>query len=253
MNDNLQNEKPDLLPQVMAVVGFVVMVCLLAWLAVQLVRLIPAVFTNLASVFEDNQRELRERSGEENVVVINEEAEDTPPEEEASEDNVIVGEEPDTASEETASSTPAAPAPTPAAPAKPPVQYQTVATYKVPVSDPNGVADLQVSFIGVGRMTAEGRFASAAALERNQPSAVQFAVKNIGTKTSADWSFRVELPGGITFNSKVQQPLKPSETATLTVAFTPDARGSRPLGVIIVGGNDTNAANNGFRVEVEVR
>lgn len=249
MNDNTENGRSDSLVRLMSIVGFVVMICLLAWLAVQVVRFIPTAFSSLADIFESNQRDLNDRLGrndDDNVVIVQESDEDEAAEEETEEEAEEEFDEDETVS-------PARPTTggTPAQPTTP--QYKTVVTYKTPVSDPNGYTDLQTAFVAVGRLTAENRFIPATSLVENEYSAVQFAVKNIGTKTSANWHFVAELPNGDTMTSKIQQPLRPQETATLTVVFTMDGgRGARYVGVTAVGGNDTNLANNGFRTGVQV-
>ena len=248
--NNTFNENEWLL-RALAIIGFIITVCLLAWLAVQLVRFMPTVFSSLANVFESNQRELDERTDDNgNVIVVRGDSEDES-EEGTSEDETTV-----TAPEEEepviATTTPPVttnPNPTPA-PA--PVQYKTVKTYKVPVSDPNGFADMQVAFVAVGRVTSEGRFVPTNGLEEGEVGALQFTVKNVGTKTSGEWHFKAELPGSNSMNSKVQKPLKPSETSTLTVVFTPESRGNRSATVTVTGGNDDNLSNNSFTKSVEV-
>lgn len=254
MNDNTDKGVHERFLQFLAIIGFVITVFLLAWLAVQLVRFIPTAFSSLASVFESNQRELNERTNndDQNVVVINDDEEDSTPEEvfddSASVDDIEGG----TPSVEEDNEVDSAPTPTPTPTVPAPVEYKTVVTYKTPVSDPNGYTDLQASFVAVGHMTSGGRFMPTNVIEEGKYSALQFAVKNIGTKTSGEWHFGAELPGGSTMNSKVQKPLKPSETSTLTVVFTPNEDGRERASVTVFGGNDISLTNNSFDVNVEV-
>lgn len=252
MNINFNNEDGKL-TRVFAVIGFVLLVILLAWLAIQVVRLIPAAFSSLANVFEANQRELEDRTTDEDdevVVVVDDENNNT--DEEVVDDVDEVDEDTDSDEvEPVATSTPTKPTTsTPTAP----VQYRTVATYQVPVSDPNGYTDLAANFVAVGKMTSNERFAPSSSLDKGETGAVQFQIKNNGTKTSGAWHFVAKLPNGQTLTSKVQNPLGPSEVTTLTLAFDAgDSRGKYDLEVTAVGGNDTLVSNNSFRTEVTIR
>lgn len=248
MNEYTDIPKQNHLANIMAVVGLIVMICLLAWLAVQLVRFMPNVFSRLAEVFEENQQELAERTEEENVVIVNEEGE----QEEAEEETPEVEEE---VKEETPAKPEVKPTPAPAPTPKPaPVYYKTVVTYKTPVSDPKGFTDLVAVFGAVGEMTSNDRFIAAKYLSEDERSAMQFMVKNIGTKTSGEWHFTARLPDGSTINSLPQRPLLPNETSTLTIAFDGvEGNKDRTLGVDVKGGNDVNTGNNGFRVTVDLK
>lgn len=263
MND--QTEKNETgqaewtLSNILAIAGFVVLVILLAWLAIQFVRLVPTAWNRLANVFDENQRALEERTAN-NDVVSDDDSNDV-----ATDDNVIVtdnsedyidtdevtgGDQND--SKDTATTTTPT---TGTGTVKPtPTQYRTVATYVVPTSDPNGYTDLEVIFVAVGRMTGDERFVSGAALETDEVGAIQFRVRNIGTKTSTDWRFETLLTSGDTMKSSVQSPLKPGEMTTLTVVFDTGSKdGNRSFGVAVYGGNDINATNNGFRSSTHVR
>lgn len=254
MNDTTNNNENGLV-QLMTIIAFVLTICLLAWLAIQVVRFIPTAFSSLANVFEANQRALQDRTtgdNDDNVVVVKEDDKEVDDKDITGNDNKVVS------TSTVATTTPSTPVVTPA-PSKPvatptPVQYKTVTTYKIPVSDPNGYTDLQVNFIAVGKINSSERFIATTELERREVGAMQFSVKNIGTKTSTSWEFIAELPNGGTMTSKVQQPLKPSETATLTITFNnEDRRGNSTLGATVVGGGDKNLVNNGFRTTVQVR
>ena len=92
-------------------------------------------------------------------------------------------------------------------------------TYAIPVSDPKGFTDLNVSYVGIGEIDGQGKFISTGIIKSDVSGAVQFAVHNIGTKTSGDWTFSAKLPGGINYESEKQIPLKPNERAILTLSF----------------------------------
>lgn len=240
MNDTSSNERNEQMVKVMAVVGFVVLVCLLAWLAVQVVRFIPTVFSSLADVFEDNQEQYADNVNNEDDVVVVDDSND----QEENEDNEEVA---DNSSNGVATSTPTVSTTTPVVttPKPAPVQYKTVTTYKKPVSDPNGKTDLTVTFVGVGQINSSGKFV-VGALPEDREGAMQFVVKNIGTKTSNDWSFEATLPNGTKMNSKAQKALLPSESSTLTLVFNMGDEDPHNVGASVTVIGDSNLANNSF-------
>ncbi|OGG86090.1 hypothetical protein A2392_01355 [Candidatus Kaiserbacteria bacterium RIFOXYB1_FULL_46_14] len=262
MNDQIEKKEETLadwtLSNILAAVGFVVLVILLAWLAIQFVRMIPSAWNSLADVFESNQRALEERTASKD----DETNEDTDKEDDGSvvvvdtDEDFIDDEETEvetTDNTDTVATT-SAPSvkPKPTTPTTP--QYRTVTTYVVPTSNPNGYTDLEVSFVAIGKMTNDERFVPSASLSTEEHGAMQFRVKNIGTKTSNAWHFAAELPNGGEFNSVVQNPLKPGEVATLTISFMTDRKdGNRTLGASVNVDGDINTANNGFRATVNIR
>lgn len=156
--------------------------------------------------------------------------------------------------------TPVVTDPTPVTPATPvtptpvkPTTY-TITEWTAPVSNPNGVIDLATKFVAVGTMTSNNTFVKKSELRIGDKNAFQFEVKNIGTKTSTNWTFEAELPNGETFKSKVQDALKPNEYAILTIAFGADAgkEGTEKLTVEVKGGSDTKTSNNEFTTTVKV-
>jgi hypothetical protein len=249
MNDINSSERNEQMVRVMAVIGFVVLVCLLAWLAVQAVRFIPTAFSSLANIFEANQRDYADQASEDDdnnvVVVVNEDDDESDNEEVTNDDNKT----PDSV----ATSTPTTPS-TPSQPKPTSVQYKTVVTHKIPVSDPKGKTDLAVSLVAFGYMNASGRFVPQADISDNDHGAIQFVVKNIGTKTSGDWGFVTDLPNDIEMESKVQSPLKPSESSTLTIVFGQvEEDGNHTVDISVKGGNDVNPTNNAFRATLRVK
>lgn len=250
MNEFYIENRQNHLANIMAVVGLIVMICLLAWLAIQLVRFIPTVFSRLAEVYTENQQDLADNSDDdENEVVVVEEGDD----EETPEETPEVEEEETPVVTPTPTGSDNKPTPTTPKPTTP-VLYRPVVTYTIPVSNPNGYTDLLATFVAVGEMTSQERFVAAKHLEEDEDSAMQFKVTNIGTKTSGEWYFAARLPDGDTINSLPQRALKPNETATLTITFEGvDGRKDRVVGVDVTGGNDVNPRNNGFRVTVDVK
>ncbi len=139
--------------------------------------------------------------------------------------------------------TPETPKPTPVVITEPKTEY----VYEIPVSDPNGFTDLATKFVGSGSIV-NNKFV-AGSIEREDTGAIQFEVKNIGTKTSKTWSYTVTLPDGDTYSSGSQSALKPNERATITIGFgTPD-KASYTF-VIVVKVDDKVDSNNSFKKSV---
>ncbi|MEX0930776.1 MAG: hypothetical protein WDZ68_00605, partial [Candidatus Paceibacterota bacterium] len=106
---------------------------------------------------------------------------------------------------------------TPPAEAEPTVRYRYVETlvYAIPTSDPNGYTELAVTFLSLGTLTNDNVFIPRQTLEAGERGAIQFEVKNIGTKTSKDWDFKAILPSNVRYNSKSQDALKPNERSVI--------------------------------------
>lgn len=151
-------------------------------------------------------------------------------------------------------------APKPAVP-KPPVTTVKVPVYttSLPVSNPNGYTDLELTFIGVGTYNDRtDTFDQSSSLDNDDhDNAMRFAVKNIGTKTSGSWSYRAELPtaDNTVFRSFVQAPLRPQERAVITILLGDDIRersGTVSLDIDIDGGGDIRSTNNSTRANVRI-
>ena len=122
--------------------------------------------------------------------------------------------------------------------------YEQEFTYEIPVSDPNGRTDLSVRFLNVGTIIGNTFFAST--ISRHDEGAIQFEVKNYGTKTSGEWSYSVTLPTGMTYSATEQAPLKPNERAVITIGFpTTDAR-THTFVTRIDEQTDRNTLNDSF-------
>lgn len=101
--------------------------------------------------------------------------------------------------------------------AAPPPQPQDTPV-SPPQSSPNGYVDLAVTILGVGEVR-NNAFQVTAGLNGDGPNALKFDIENTGTKTSDTWRFFVDLPGGTTFRSDVQAPLRPQEHAVIVLTF----------------------------------
>lgn len=153
---------------------------------------------------------------------------------------------PDAPSPDDTSETP----PSSETPTTPPPVTEQQYVYQIPTSDPNGRTDLGVRFIAVGTILEE-RF-SPGTLTANNSGAIQFEVKNYGTKTSDEWSFSVELPNGTTYTADEQSPLKPNERAVLTIGFGASDTDTHEFIVIVDAPRDQNNLNDSFREDVDL-
>ncbi len=135
-------------------------------------------------------------------------------------------------------------------PTKPVVVAQPV------VSNSLGNTDLAVSLIGIGSYNpATQQFTPQTTLAEGTRGAIQFGVKNIGTKTSSNWAFAVTLDSSpkVTYTSATNEPLKPGERQVVTVQFDTGAtKSGTPLVIVITGGDDRTTANNVITTQVTI-
>lgn len=126
--------------------------------------------------------------------------------------------------------------------------------YAIPVSDPNGTTDLAITFLGVGILDANKQFIKTGVITLGQTGAFQFEVKNLGTKTSNEWTYSADLPADIAYNSSDQKALKPNERAVITLGFSGLTQtGVERFGVSLKTTPDVNTINNSFISAVSVR
>lgn len=130
--------------------------------------------------------------------------------------------------------------PNPPAPPKPTPTY----TYAIPVSNPNGKTDLATRFLAVGEI--KNNVFISGVLEKNNNGALQFEVKNLGTKTSNSWTYVVSLPDDESYTSSSQNPLKPNERAVISIGFPATNETSHTFKVKISTTQDSVALNNNF-------
>ena len=129
-----------------------------------------------------------------------------------------------------------------------------VVTTSYPVSNPNGYVDLAVTFIGVGEYR-NGRFVKQSELEEGERGALQFEVRNIGTKTSGAWNYRAELPTESEDNyvSAMQSGLRPNERQIITLQFdnVSDSSSERATATVYAS-DDFKTANNSFSQTIRI-
>jgi len=148
--------------------------------------------------------------------------------------------EPETTAESGTNST----EPTAPTPDSTPDTYPQEFIFTVPVSDPNGFVDLSTSFSGMGEII-NGAFVAGPVSVQNA-GAVQFSVRNIGTKTSDDWTYAISLPTGSVFTSTDQTPLKPNERAVITIGFPAGATSPHTFVVSVDEPTDRRSNNDSF-------
>lgn len=141
--------------------------------------------------------------------------------------------------------TPTTPKPTTPAPVV--VAPKEEIIYEIPVSNPNGFTDLATRFIASGSIV--GNKFVTGSIEREDDGAIQFEVKNIGTKTSGTWTYTVTLPDGDTYTSPKQTALKPNERATIAIGFATPDKASHTFS-IAVKVDDRTSNNNSFKKTV---
>ena len=120
----------------------------------------------------------------------------------------------------------------------------------VPVSDPKGFADLSTVFIATGVIS--GNTFKATSIKQNNEGAFQFAVTNLGTKTSESWSYMVTLPGGNIYTSPLQTPLLPGEKATIAIGFSTDNDHVYNSVVVVIEKSDINLKNNSLTQKINL-
>jgi hypothetical protein len=137
-------------------------------------------------------------------------------------------------------------------PVAPKPVYVQKPVYAIPTSNPNGFTDLAVSFVGSGNLSGT-TFKNTAVIDNDETGAIQFAVQNIGTKTSNEWTYTATLPNGETYTSPKQVALKPNERAVITLGFSLDGiTGVKKYGAKISITPDSNTKNNQFETVVAV-
>ncbi len=147
---------------------------------------------------------------------------------------------------------PAATTTKPVAPKPTTPTYVQTPVYGIPTSNPNGFTDLAVSFIASGIMSGN-TFKNTALIDNDETGAIQFAVQNLGTKTSNEWTYSAKLPNGETYTSPKQAVLKPNERAVITIGFTVSGMtGVKRYGTTINVSPDSNPRNNQFETAVAV-
>ncbi|MCA9359836.1 hypothetical protein H6781_00360 [Candidatus Nomurabacteria bacterium] len=129
--------------------------------------------------------------------------------------------------------------------------YNQEFVYTIPTSDPNGRTDLSAKFLATGKIVGNSFFPEA--LVQDENGALQFEVKNYGTKTSAKWTYTLSLPGGGTYSSTEQSPLKPNERAVITIGFPTNDNSSHTFVGKVTESTDKNTLNNQFSQAVSIK
>jgi len=172
------------------------------------------------------------------VTIINEDIDgfafNTDSEELANEEVVIANEPVNPVSETPAVTTPVTPTPV----------FEQEFTYAIPTSNPNGFTDLATAYIAMGEVI-NNQFVPGIVAAANG-GAIQFSIKNFGTKTSDNWTFSVALPNGASYESPEQKPLKPNERAVLTIGFPAGSDTRHTFKVEVDESSDRTSGNDTF-------
>lgn len=204
-------EKRPLGVKLLAIVGFSATILIIGWALFMLVSRGDELFASLSARLEHRESATPTTS-----------VSPAPEEPEAPTDEV---------DEDVAVTTPQAePAttPTPTTPATPP-RTQTLPL--VVDTGHRAYVDLAIRTLGVARLT-------------SAISSVQVDVGNVGTITSAPWSFTTTLPDGSVYASPLQAPLRVEEHALFSIQYeTRGGRGARVESIVYTA-YDTNTHNN---------
>ncbi len=139
---------------------------------------------------------------------------------------------------------PSSPTAKPTYVAQTPTRTITKTVLAAPVSDPKGTIDLKVTFLGSGTLSGS-TFTKATKIDNDTHGAIQFEIKNIGTKTAEDWSYVANLPADITYTSGDEKALKPNERAIITLGFDGLTKtGTEKVDVTVTAKSDKNTKNN---------
>lgn len=150
---------------------------------------------------------------------------------------------------------PVTPKPTPTPAPKPTPKPVVISTpiYGIPVSNPNGTTDIGVRLLGIGSFDTNNRFTAANVIDNDSKGAIQFEIKNFGTKTSNSFTYTVKLPNGSDYTSPTQTALKPNERMVATIGFNAsDMKGVESFSVEVNISGDNNKANNQFTSKVSI-
>ena len=239
-----------LLIKILVIIGFAVTIVVVVWLSIQGIKRLPNAFSSLASMAESIQTYRTTQkttppsttsSSTPNEYAREEEDTTTPTNTQSTEDQ----------NSDTETTDSIQTVPVPEEPKYTPLPKTTTIH---PYSNPNGYVDLSVITLGSGALR-HGTFVLTPRYDTNTRNAIQFTIKNIGTKTSGTWGFETVLPSGNVYKSEPQFPLKPQEQVTFTLGF--DLEDSRKDFVeirnTVMSTEDTRRQNNSSVWTVAVR
>lgn len=125
--------------------------------------------------------------------------------------------------------------------------------YGIPVSNPKGFTDVGVRILAIGTINNSSRFVAVNSIDNDAQGAIQFEIKNFGTKTSNLFTYTATLPNGTVYKSPTQTALKPNERIVATIGFeTADMTGVESFEVEVTINGDTNKTNNQFTSKVSI-
>jgi len=242
---NPQGERvKTILIQGLAIVGFVAILFTGLWGTVQVVKLAPSVFSNLAavtsftSIFVPNKEitiDTQVSSDDNLIATVNEaDSEDTrSPSNTDSRTSLTAGERTD--------------------------EVFPISDSRS-ISNSNGRVDLKATIISTGIVDVNNVFTQTSSIGATEQGVIRFSVTNIGSKTSDNWTFNAVLPTFpmYIFHSTNQKALAPGDRIDFTLGFDQLNRGLTdgvitinvdPTGSIL---NESNRDNNIAQVTIQI-
>ncbi|MEX0917311.1 MAG: CARDB domain-containing protein [Candidatus Paceibacterota bacterium] len=204
-----QKAAENLAIKILAIVGLIALLALIAWGGTYAIRKAPDAFSSISNTIQAAAVTLT------SIFVPAEEVQEETPVDTESEEEDTETEENDVPSEGTGSGSVTRTPGTETSSTFPINENSTV------VSDPNGRADLAPRLLAVGVVDEDGNFTEKDEVDQSDRIAVRFAVENLGTKTSETWRFTAVLPTHTIhfFDSPTQQALRPGDRIEYTLGF----------------------------------
>jgi hypothetical protein len=243
----------------LAVLGIIALIIIGLYGSARVLANLPEVARSIASGFvsvtsqffgADEDDEDEEDDRESNVIIVERDEDEGDDDEDSTSDEEVNDDDDDT--------TPT----TPAQSTTPQYRYvvvQTPTSFGPQVSDPNGDVNLEVSILATGMWDRQkNRFVEQDVLDEDDRGAVRFQVRNIGTKTSEEWKYRVDLPTdpSHTYDSDEQMELKPGERIEYTLQFDSLSESNNELTIEVDPGrriDDVERSNNRVEVDLDIR
>lgn len=222
----------------LAVIGFITLTFLGAWLAIYSARYVPKTVSRAATAAVYISSIFTPTSSHSSLSVVPVGATTTPDETTAP-----------------IATTPPVPVATKTTPKKKPValtsgkRVTTVRQIKNNTSTLYGLPDLTVSIDAVGYLasTSVESFIATSTIPHGKTPAVMFTIKNSGTNIAGSWRFSASIPTktAYTYQSPVQnKPRKPGDSVVFTLGFTRASAGADKIISITVNPDHTVTESN---------
>ena len=205
---------------VLASIGLIAVLSFTVWGSVQLIKLSPSLYSTLSATVVDIKS-----------IFIPNTSDNTPNIEDKKETDGTTKKVTSTEGKETESLT----------------QFSG-SSDTITVSDPNGFVDLSVQILETGTIDkTTNEFTATSSVSTYDRVAVKFEVKNIGTKSSDNWTFNAVLPTYPLhiYHSKGQQILGPGDRIVFTIGF--DSMENKEEGIVTINIDPTGSLNESLK------